>query len=330
MLVATHLYRVALATAVLVLSTSSVQAADLNLTCADSQRSDHPVVKALEYMSSVMYDRTGNVKIVIRANGELGGETETLAKVRKGELDMARLNLAMFADSSRTAKILTLPFLFRSKDQLWKTLQGELGKRIETEVGASGLVAIGLLDSGFRSFYSNKKPIRSLNDFAGLRVRIQASPVYEDLIRELGATPIPLNFGQTLEAFKNGTIDAAENNIINYVSAEHHRYAKYLSLDEHEMVPEIIVMSKKAWSALPPATQALLKVSASVANDHLRDVWEEKEAELLTIAQKAGVTVTPKKQLSMTGIEGLAFKIYNKHLQTPTDLDTVLKIASTR
>jgi tripartite ATP-independent transporter DctP family solute receptor len=298
---------------------------------ADVQKPEHPVVQATQFMSKRLAETSsGEINIQIKPNGELGDESSVVEKLRKGQLDMARVNLGILADTVPAAKILSLPYLFRSRDHMWGVLRGDFGQQMERQINQSGLVVLTYFDSGVRSFYSVKKPLRSRSDFAGMRIRIQPSPVYQDLITQLGGVPVVMAYDKVLDALKNGEIDGAENNIPSYVSTDHYKYAKYLTLDEHSTVPEVLLMSQKAWKSLSPRQQVLLKQSAAEASDYMAKLWAEKEQGALAVAKKSGVIIIPKSALAMTGIESAAVQLYSKYAKTDDDLDTVLKIVSSK
>jgi TRAP-type transport system periplasmic protein len=297
---------------------------------ADVQKPDHPVVKAVEHMSQLLAKSTnGELSVQVKANGELGTETEVLDKLRKGSLDMARLSMGVLGDSVPSAKLMSLPYLFRSRDHLWSVLRGDFGERLEREIQTSGLVLVMYLDSGTRNFYANK-PIRTRNDFKGLKFRVQPSAVYKDLITELGGTPAVIAYDKVGEALRNAEVDGAENNIVSFVSAEHYKHARFLSLDEHSMVPDALLMSKKAWGKLTPQQKEQLKVASLESEEFMARLWQEKEREALTFAKKNGVTVIAKSQLAMAGIESFAIRLYSRYVQDPKDLDTVLQIVSAK
>ncbi|MDB5814852.1 MAG: C4-dicarboxylate transporter [Rhodocyclales bacterium] len=297
---------------------------------ADVQKPDHPVVKAVQHLSELIATRSNNdMAIQVKANGELGTEPEVLAKLRNGSLDMGRVSLGVLADTVPSAKLMSLPYLFRSRDHLWTVLHGDFGGRLESEIQKSGVVLIMYLDSGTRNFYA-KKPIRNRDDFKELKFRVQPSAIYKDLITSLGGTPVVIPYDKIAESLKDGDIDGAENNIVSYVSAEHYKYARYLSLDEHSMVPDVLLMSKKAWNKLNPGQQDLIKVASLENEDFMAKLWQEKEREALTFAKKNGVTVINKSQLAMTGIESFAIRLYTQYVKDPKDLDTVLQIVSTK
>jgi tripartite ATP-independent transporter DctP family solute receptor len=268
----------------------------------------------------------GDLRIQLKHSAQLGNEDLAWKNVRNGSLDIARINFATLASDVPAARLLSLPYLFRSRDHLWRVLGGDFGKRINAEIEKTGAIVLAYYDSGTRSFYTSRKQIRFRSDFEGQRIRVQNSPVYKDLITLLGGTPVVVPYEKVIDAFRNGEIDGAENNTMSYVSSEHYKYARYYSLDEHSSVPEVLLMAKKTWDGLPPEQQKAVMAAAAESSEHMKRLWAEAEALALAKARKEGVVILEKHQLGMGGIETYAVKLYSKYVTNPQDLETVLNI----
>jgi TRAP-type transport system periplasmic protein len=306
---------------------SAAPAWSRDLVMAEAHPPAHPIVKSEELLVNRLAELTnGELRIQLKHSGQLGNEDSAWKNVRNASLDMTRINFATLANDVPAATLLGLPYLFRSRDHMWNVLGADFGKRIESEVKKTGAVVLSYYDSGSRSFYSNKKPIRVRSDFVGQRIRVQGSPVYKDLITLLGGIPVVLPYDKVIDAFKNGEIDAAENNIPSYVSSDHYKYARFYSFDEHSSVPEVLLMSKKAWDSLSPAHQKAVMTAAAESNAYMKKLWAEAEVQGLAKAKKEGCVILEKHQLGMSGIEAFAIKLYSKYVTDPVDLETVLTI----
>lgn len=301
-----------------------------DLVAAEIHPPGHVIVKSEELMVSRLTELTkGELNIQLKHSAQLGNEDQSWKNVCSGTLDIARVNFAALVNEVPVAKLISLPYLFRSREQMWRVLGGDFGLRVNAEVEKAGAVVLGYYDSGTRSFYTTKKAIRFRSDFEGQRIRVQNSPVYKDLITLLGGTPVVIGYDKVIDAFKKGEIDGAENNLPSYVTSDHYKYARYLSLDEHSSVPEVLLMSKKTWDSLTAEQKKAVKTAAAESSESMKKLWAEAETQALAKARKDGVVVREKNDIAMNGIETYAVQLYSKYVTNPKDLDVVLSIMKT-
>jgi tripartite ATP-independent transporter DctP family solute receptor len=259
---------------------------------ADIQAEDYPTVQAIKFMNDRLLERTnGRHRIVLFHSRQLGEEEATIAQTRAGAIDIDRVSIGPLAAFIPDLRILSLPFLFRSADHFHKTLDGEIGNTILASFEAHGFVGLTYYDSGARSLYNKVRPVRTLADIKGLKIRIQQSEVAANLVRALGAEPVVLAYGQVLTGLSAGLIDGAENNWPSYVTTEHYKAAPYYTLTEHTMLPEVLIMSKKAWDGLSPEDRVIFQEVARESARFMRRQWEAWEDQARNVAEGAGVTV---------------------------------------
>jgi len=263
------------------------------LDVAEVQPPGYPTIKGLEYMTEQVKKESGG-RLVMRIfpQGKLGGETESIAKAKSGEIAFARVNLAQFNNSIPETGVFPVPFMFRNVIHMRKVVDGPIGEELLKLFDKQDLVGLAFYDSGSRSFYTVAKPIRSMEDLAGMRIRVQNSVLFNELVQAFGATPKNVPYGEVYNGLKNGDIDGAENNWPSYVSSKHFEVAKYYTLTEHTISPEVLVMSKKIYDKLSPADRALIRAAASDSVPVMRDSWDKYEEESIKAAKAAGVTVT--------------------------------------
>jgi len=303
--------------------------AAVTLVASDQQSAANPAVKTLDFFAREVAQRTqGEIVVSLKIDGTAGSEADVLRAVREGRQAMARVSLALL-DDLPAVRLASLPYLFRSNEHMWRILEGEFGRRLDSEMEQAGLVRLMYLNSAPRDFYCTR-PIRSQADFKGLKVRVLSSHVFEDLIRNLGATPVAMPFNSVVDGFRSGKLDCADGGVINYTSAEHFKVAPYLMLDEHLLTPDILVMSRQVWDRLPPSRQQEIKAAAGSGSEFMSRLWKDQEAASMAVIRKAGVTVIPRSEMSMAGIESQAIKTYSDYVTHPGDLETVMKISTTR
>lgn len=233
------------------------------LRAADNQNDDFPTVQALLYMDRYMRERSGNrLSIQVFPGGQLGEEDETIEQTRIGAIDLTRVNLAPLGRFFPACNVFCLPFLLQSDDHLRRVLDAEIGDEILQGFDRRGLVGLAFYEGGARSIYNSVRPVRTPADLQGLRIRVQRSDFMADLVRAWGATPVALSYSQLLPALQARLIDGAENNWPSYVTTDHHRAARHYTLTEHARPPEVLLISKKSWDALPPADRDLIRDAA--------------------------------------------------------------------
>jgi tripartite ATP-independent transporter DctP family solute receptor len=259
---------------------------------ADTQVADYPTVRAIVKMGELIEARTnGRHRIRVFHSRQLGEEKETIEQTRVGAIDINRTNVGPLGSLVPVADVLALPFLFRSIDHLHKVLDGPIGEEILASFENYGLIGLTFYDSGARSIYNSKRPIRTLADLKGLRIRIQQSELMVDMMKALGAEPIELPYGQVETGLTTHIVDGAENNWPSYVTTNHYKAAQFYTLTEHTMSPEVLVMSLRAWQSLSDDDKAVFRAAARESNIFMRAQWNSLEAQSRQQAQEAGVVI---------------------------------------
>jgi tripartite ATP-independent transporter DctP family solute receptor len=255
---------------------------------ADNQPTDYPTVEAVRYMGKLLSEQSGGkMGVKVFPNAALGNERDTIEQLKIGGLDMLRVNVSPLNNVVPETIVPALPFLFHSEEQMHKILDGPIGDEILASMEKEGMVGLAFYDSGARSMYATK-PIKRLADIEHLKIRVQQSDMVVAMIEALGANPTPMPYGEVYTALKTGIIDAAENNIPSYESSRHFEAAKYYTLTEHSMAPEVLVFSKRIWDRLEPEDQALIRKTAKESVPYMRKLWDEREAKSLQVVEAAG------------------------------------------
>ena len=259
---------------------------------AETQVADYASVRAVVKMGELIEARTGGRhSIRVFHTRQLGESKETIEQTRVGAIDINRTNVGPLGSLVPVVDVLALPFLFRSIDHFHQVLYGPIGDEMLASFERYGLIGLTFYDSGARSIYSSKLAIRTLADLKGLRIRVQQSALMVDMIRSLGAVPIELPYGQVETALTTHIVDGAENNWPSYVTSNHYKAAPYYTLTEHTMLPDVLVMSLRAWQSLSDEDKAIFRAAALESNIFMRAQWNSLEAESRRKAQEAGVVI---------------------------------------
>lgn len=278
---------------------------------------DYPNSRALDRWSELVAERTNNrIRIRMFHSAQLGQQDEAIQQLRLGAIDVANFNLTPLNNLVPETQVLTLPFVFRDVGHLHRVLDGPVGQTIAREIESKlNMVVLSWFDSGARSVYTRNRPIRTPEDMRGLKIRVQTSDLFIDLMRALGANPVPLPFGELYTALQTGVVDGAENNWPSYDSQRHYEHARFFSTTEHSNVPEIVVINKQRWERLSPADREIVRTAAREASQLQRRLWAEREKLSRERVIAAGVTVTEIEDRSP--FARLMAPIYAKYASTP-------------
>jgi tripartite ATP-independent transporter DctP family solute receptor len=280
-------------------------------------------------MGKLLSEQTkGRLGVRVYASGSLGAEKDNIEQLKIGGLDMMRVHIGALNSVVPETMVTALPFVFRSTEHMRHVLDGPIGDEILAAMEAQGLVGLAFYDSGSRSFYSAKKPIRSLADMKGLKIRVPQSDLFVSMIEVLHANPTPMPLGEVYTALKTGIVDAAENNWPAYESSRHFEAAKYFNLSEHSLAPDVLVFSKKIWDKLPKEDQALVRKAAKDSVPFMRKLWDAREIASRKLVEAAGVqTITiANKQEFVDAMQ----PVYAKFANTAKLKDLVKRIQETQ
>lgn len=282
---------------------------------------DYPTVVAVKYMSEVMDKKSGGkYKIKVFNKGALGTEKETIDQVKIGALDLTRVNISPMNAICQKTQVPTMPFLFHSVEHMRKSLDGPAGEEILKSCESAGFIGLAFYDSGARSIYA-KKPIKTVADVKGMKIRVQQSDLWVALIAAMGGNATPMPYGEVYTGLKTGLIDAAENNIPSFDTSKHYEAVKFYSKTEHSMAPEMLLMSKVVWDKLPKADQDMIRSAAKESVAVQRKKWDEQEGKSLAVVKAGGAQIVEVDKASFQSVMG---PVYDKFMSTP-DLKRLVK-----
>lgn len=266
-----------------------VQARDFR--SADVHPLDYPTVMTVKKIGEIVSQKTnGKYNIKVFGNSALGSETDTVEQVKIGAIDMVRVNTSAFHNIIPESMLPSFPFIFRDIEHFRKAMSGPPGDKILAAFEKHGFIGLALWESGARSIYS-KKPVRTLADIKGMKIRVQQSDLWVSLVQAMGANPTPIPYAEVYTALKTGLVDAAENNFPSYETSKHFEAAPIYSETQHVMAPEVLVFSKKIWDTLSKEEQKIIRDAAKETVPYYQDLWTKKEQVSKDVVVKAGSTI---------------------------------------
>ena len=262
------------------------------LKLAHSLDQTHPVHKGMEFMAKRRAELSGGaMQIQIFPNEQLGNETEAIEQVQRGVLAMTKTSTAPLESFLPEMAIFSVPYIFRDAEHCWKVLDGAIGKELLLIGKSKGMHGLCYYDAGARSFYTVKTPVLSPDDLRGLKIRVMKSKTSMDMVEALGAAPTPIAFGELYSALQQGMVDGAENNLPSFTSTRHYEVCKHYSLDEHSLIPDILLISESVWMSLSPEEQMWLQQAADESSRYQRKLWAEATEEARQLMIESGVMI---------------------------------------
>lgn len=240
----------------------------------------------------------GELTLKLYAGSQLGSERDTLELATFGGIDINRVALAPLNSIEPLTSIPALPFIFNNVAHMRAAMDGAPGRAVLASLEKHGLIGLCYYDSGARSFYNTKKPIRTPDDMRGMKLRVQNSDLYLALVKALGANPTPMPLGEVYQSLVQGVIDGAENNWPSYYEGRHFEVAKYYSLTRHVIAPEVLVMSAQSWRRLSAKQQEIIQQAAVESVPLMRKLWDAQTAEAETNIRAAKVEVNEVDEIA--------------------------------
>ncbi len=258
----------------------------------------HPVHSAMVFMADRCEEISkGEMTIEIYPSGQLGSEQQCVELLQIGSLAITKVSAAVMESFTEDFKVLGLPYIFRSKEHSFKVLDGAIGKQLLLSTEPFWIRGLCFYDAGSRSFYTIDNPVNHPDDLKGLKIRVMKSITAMEMVKAQGGSPTPISWGELYTALQSGVVDGAENNPPSFYTSHHYEVCKYYSLNEHTMVPDVLIVSQKVWKKLTEQEKKWLQQAANESVAVQRKLWAESEKESLKIVQEAGVTVSyPDKE----------------------------------
>ncbi|SDK05214.1 TRAP transporter substrate-binding protein [Natronincola ferrireducens] len=258
---------------------------------AENQPDNNPVSIAMYKFAELLDEKTnGEIKVEVYTGAQLGQEPETIEQAQVGIVEFTRVNSVVLAEVASEMGVFTLPYIFADNDHKYRVLDGEIGQEALDALEQYNLVGFGYMEAGTRHFYTTK-PVRSLEDLKGMKIRVQPAQISIKMTELLGATPTPMNYGEVYSGLQTGVIDGAENDYVSYYTSSHYEVAKYYILDGHLSPPALLVMNKQAFDNLSKEHQEAVQEAAWEAALYERELMFAFQEESRDNVVQAGTEI---------------------------------------
>ncbi len=321
-------FRVALLAAAAVIGLSATPGQAQEWRGWNIHAADYPNGRGMDRFAELVAQRTNNrIRLRTYHSATLGQQDEAIQQMRLGAIDFGNFNLSPFNNLAPSTNVVTLPFIFRDVAHQHAVMAGVGGEEIGRDLEGIGIIALAWYDAGARSMYT-RRPVRTPADLQGMKIRVQTSDLWIDIMRALGANATPLPFGEVFTSLQSGVIDGAENNWPSYESTRHFEVARFYTTTEHSNVPEVLAVSRQRWARLSDADKAIVRQAAIESAAFQRELWAARETESRARVIAGGATVIEITDRSPWS--ALMAPVYAKYTTDPRLARMVQAIRETR
>ncbi|WP_108660446.1 TRAP transporter substrate-binding protein [Acuticoccus kandeliae] len=280
-----------IAIAGLMVSTAA-NAADITWKFAHIVSPATPAGQAAEKLAELIAERSdGRMEIEIHPSASLGDDAQIIEQIQFDSVQMGIPPTAKLGNFEPRMQVFDLPVIFPSPEAAYAVLDGPIGQELLDTLDEKGLKGLGYWESGFKHLTANK-PITSIADLSGVKVRTMDSPLIIDQYRSWGANPIPLPFGEVYNALQSGVAEAQENSLTSVDTMKFYEVQSDLTLSGHAYLPYAFIVSKTAWEGLPDDLKEIVAQAVLDARDYNRELTAALDESLVTKFKENGMNVS--------------------------------------
>jgi C4-dicarboxylate-binding protein DctP len=292
---------------------SGVSNAKVIIKFSHNQQVITPPQKAAEMFKQMVEERTkGYYEVQIYPAMQLGSMRDQVEATMLGNVELVQQPAAAVSLFVPKAMVLDFPFLWTTEEVMWKVLDGPLGQELHTALEAKGLKGVDYWSSGWKNVTTGKKPIRTPDDFKGLKMRVMPSPLLSAQYEAWGSSPTPVDFKELYTALQQGLVDGQENPPGTIVDVKLYEVQKYMTETRHGFLHYFMAFNKKWFDAQPKANQEILVQAIKEAGRWERKAMEDRDAEAVKRIRAAGLQVLEITPQAREQFRQLSLKVHEK------------------
>ncbi len=274
----------------------------------------HPLEQgAVKFAELVAAKSAGKLKVNVFAGGTLGGDAANVSALQGGTIEMVMLNSGILASQVKDFEVFDFPFMFANAKEADAVVDGAFGQKMHARLAEKGIIGLGFTELGFRNITNSKKAVNTVEDLAGLKLRVIPNAINVDWVKAVGANPTPLAFPEVYAALEQKAIDGQENPLNVILANKFAEVQKHLAITNHQYNPQSIIFSKKVWDTLSPADQKVLQDAAAETSKFQRQVSRDAATTTLDALKKAGMQVTEFSPAEQAKLRDKLKPVIDKH-----------------
>jgi tripartite ATP-independent transporter DctP family solute receptor len=296
------------------LAVGAAHAQERTLKFATQNPKGHPIVTGMEKFAELAAAKSGGkMKVQLFPGGTLGGDQHNVSALQGGTLEIVSLNSGILASQVKEFGVYDFPFMFASPKEADAVVDGPFGKMMHDKLESKGIVGLAYWELGFRNITNSRRPIRKVEDIAGLKLRVIPNAINVDWVKALGANPTPMPFPEVYAALDQKAIDGQENPVTVINANKFYEVQKHLVITNHQYNPQSVIFSKKVWDTLSAAEQKVLRDSAAEAAKFQRQASREQASAALENLKKNGMQITELAAADLAKFQAAMKPVVAKH-----------------
>jgi tripartite ATP-independent transporter DctP family solute receptor len=265
----------------------------VHLRMAQASAANGAIGMSMEAFAKDVNEKSnGRISVSVFHNGQLGSERDNIEACELGNLDIAVVNQSVLANFIPEIAAFDLPYTIQSAKHADQVFLGPLGQDFLQRLEKVRLHGLGVWESGFRNLTNSKRKINSVEDVAGLRIRVMENKIHQDLWKALGADPVPMSWSEAYTGMQQGAIDGQENPATVIDKNNVVEVNKNMAITEHVYSTVFLIMAPKTWNNLKPEDQKIITDCMAKANKSERELSRKMDKEAITTLESKGMVVT--------------------------------------
>lgn len=252
----------------------------------------HPQSIGLQLFKQLVEEQTkGELKVNLYYNSQLGGERESVEQVKNGLLEMATASAGPMTTFNPRFMVLDIPYAFNDYNEAWMVTDGPAGQALFKSCEEIGLKGLGWFENGFRHTTNSAKPINTIEDFKGLKIRTMEAPMHMESFKLLGANPTPVPWTELYLVMQQRVVDGQENPLANIWEVKMYEVQKFTSLDGHIYDPMPLIANLDWFKGLTVEQQNIVEIAALLGQNYSRAVNSAREDYIIGLLREKGMEV---------------------------------------
>ena len=274
----------------------------------------HPLeVGAAKFAELVAAKSGGKMKVNVFPGGTLGGDAANVSALQGGTIEFVMLNSGILASQVKDFEVFDFPFMFANPKEADAVVDGAFGQKLHARLLDKGIVGLAYTELGFRNITNSKRALNTVEDLAGLKLRVIPNAINVDWVKAVGANPTPMAFPEVYAGLEQKAIDGQENPLSVILANKFYEVQKHLAVTNHQYNPQSLIFSKKVWDTLSAAEKKIIDDAADEATKSQREASRAAVAANLELMKNNGITVTTFPPAEVAKLREKMKPVIDKH-----------------